>query len=118
MYTITTNRVRDKVAFVEGNERLVLSVDVDPLAIIGSLQGVVEDLKKLNDGSTGEEVLAVSTELGNRIFGEKQTEQLVTFYHGNEKQLFSVLTRYFTERLNKLIADKQKKIGRKKLFGR
>lgn len=118
MYTISTNHIRDRVAFVEGGERLVLTVDLDPFEIVGSMSGAIEDLKKLNNDSTPEEVMRLSVELGNKMFGEKQTEQLVEFYNGNEKQIFSVLTRYFTERLNKLIVDAQKKMGRKKLFGR
>ena len=118
MYTISTNHIRDKVAFVEGGEKLVLTVDVDPFGIVGQMNGVVEDLKKLNDSSSPDEVMRLSVELGNRMFGEEQTKKLVEFYHGDEKQLFSVLTRYFIERLNKLIVDAQKKIGRKKLFGR
>lgn len=118
MYTITMNRVRDKVAFVEGSERLVLTVDVDPLGVIGDLKNVIDDLKALNNDTTDEEIMRVAVELGTKIFGEKQTQKLVEFYNSNEKQIFNVLTRYFTERLNGLISDAQKKIGRKKLFGR
>ena len=116
MYTITTNHVRDKVAFVEGNERLVLYVDVDPFGVVGSMQSVVNDLRSLNDSTPDEEVLRIAKELGVKMFGEKQTEELMAFYHNNEKQLFNVLVKYFTERLNKLISDAQKKAGKKKLF--
>ena len=116
MYTITTNRVRDKVAFVEGNERIVLTVDVDPFGVIGDMQGVVSDLRKLNEDTPDEEVMRIATELGKRMFGDEQTERLIEFYNHNEKQLFNVLVKYFTERLNKLIADAQKRMGKKKLF--
>lgn len=116
MYTITTNRVRDKVAFVEGAERLVLTVDVDPFGVIGELQPIIEDLKKLNDSTPDGEILRLATELGTRIFGAEQMTKLSEFYGNNEKQLFNVLSRYFSERLNKLIVDAQKKLGRKKLF--
>jgi hypothetical protein len=118
MYTISTNHIRDKVAFVEGGEKLVLTVDVDPFGIIGELTGVIDDLKKLNDNSSPEEIMRLCRELGVKMFGEVQTQKLFEFYGGNEKQLFSVLTRYFIERLNKKIVEAQKKIGRKKLFGR
>ena len=116
MYTITTNRIRDRVAFVEGDERLVLTVDADPFGIIGDLQPVIDDLKALKNDTPDEEILRLATELGNRIFGAEQTKKLVDFYGGNEKQLFNVLSRYFSERLNRLIVDAQKKLGRKKLF--
>lgn len=118
MYTITTNRVRDKVAFVEGNERLVLTVDVDPFGVIGDMQGVVSDLRKLNEDTPDEEVMRLAVALSKKMFGDAQTERLVDFYHRNEKQLFNVLVKYFTERLNKLISDAQKRAGKKKLFKR
>ena len=88
MYTITTNRVRDKVAFVEGAERLVLTVDVDPFGVIGELQPIIEDLKKLNDSTPDGEILRLATELGTRIFGAEQMAKLSEFYGNNEKQLF------------------------------
>lgn len=119
MFTLSSNHVRDKVAFVEGAERLVLTVDVDPLGIIDEMTGIIEELKGIDEKSadTGE-FMRLAKKMSIFMFGEEQTEKLVTFYHGNEKQLFSMVTRYFVERLNGLIVAKQKKTSKKRLFGK
>lgn len=116
MFTLSTNSVRDKVAFVEGNERLVLSVCVDPVGFYDSMTGVIADLKKLNDESTDDDYFNVAQEMGRRMFGEQQTDELFRFYRGNKRQFFSMVTRYFLERLNVLITNKQKKMGRRRLI--
>ncbi len=119
MFTMSSNHVRDKVAFVEGAERLVLTVDVDPLGIIDEMTGIIGELKNLDEKTADDkEFLRLARKMGVFMFGEEQTEQLVTFYHGNPKQLFSMITRYFVERLNGLVVAKQKKIGKKRRFGK
>lgn len=116
MFTITTHHVRDRVAFVEGNEKLVLYVDVDPLAFVAEMQKSITELKELNDNSTDEDFLNAAKDLAVKMFGETQSQQLIEFYHGSAKQLFNVTSRYFVERLNGLISSKQKKLMKKKLF--
>lgn len=117
MFKLSSNHVRDKVAFIEGTERLVLTVDVDPLGIIDEMTGIISELKGIDEKSTDDaEFLRLARKMGVFMFGEEQTEKLVTFYHGNPKQLFSMVTRYFVERLNGLIVAKQKKVGKKRLF--
>ena len=119
MFTLSSNHVRDKVAFVEGSGRLVLTVDVDPLGIIDEMTGIIGELKGIDEKSTDDaEFLRLARKMAVFMFGEAQTEQLVTFYHGNPKQLFSMVTRYFVERLNGLIVAKQKKVGKKRLFSK
>ena len=117
MFTITTHHVRDKVAFVEGNEKLVLYVDVDPLGFVAEMQKSVSELKSLNDNSTDEEFLSAAKDMAVKMFGEDQAQKLIEFYHCNPKQLFNVTSRYFIERLNGLISAKQKKLMKKKLIG-
>jgi ribosomal protein S24E len=114
MFTLSSNNVRDKVAYVEGSERLVLTVDVDPIGFFDSMNGVIADLKKLNNESTDDDYMRVAVDMAHRMFGKEQTDALIDFYHGNKKQIFSMVTRYFLERLNILITEKQKKLGRKK----
>lgn len=118
MFTISTNHVRDKVAFVEGNERLVLSVDVDPLGFMDQMRSVIADLKTLDNNSTDEDFMRIADEMARKMFGDSQTEKLIEFYGGNQKQIFSVVSRYFVERLNGLISNAQKKAGRKRHFGK
>lgn len=119
MYTLTTNRVKDKVAFVEGSDRLVLTVDVDPLGIIDEMQRIIADLKALSDDSTDDDYLRIAKSMAGHMFGDKQTEQLWDFYDHNPKQFFNIVSRYYIERLNGLVVEKQKKMGRKKgLFKR
>lgn len=119
MFVLSSNHVRDKVAFVEGADRIVLTVDVDPLGIIDEMTGVIGELKALDEKNTEPgEFMRLARKMGGFMFGEKQTEELVAFYRGNEKQIFSMVTRYFVERLNGLVVAKQKKIGKKKRFGK
>lgn len=114
MFQITSNRIRDKVAFVEGNERLVLTVDVDPLGIIDEMRGVIADLKALNENSVDDDYMRVAEAMAVKMFGEKQKESLLDFYNHNPKQFFNIVSRYYIERLNGLVIAAQKKMGRKK----
>jgi hypothetical protein len=83
------------------------------------MTGIISELKGIDEKSTDDaEFLRLARKMGVFMFGEEQTEKLVTFYHGNPKQLFSMVTRYFVERLNGLIVAKQKKVGKKRLFSK
>jgi len=118
MFTISTNRVKDKVCFSEGDEKLILYVDVDPFMFVYDMQDTIADMKKLNDNSEPDEIMNAAKSLGIRMFGESQMEKLIEFYHGNEHQIFSVTTRYFVDRLKGLINEKQKKMTKKGFFRR
>lgn len=119
MFVLSSNHVRDRVAFVEGRDRIVLTVDVDPLGIIDQMTGIIGELKAIDEKNTEPgEFMQLARKMGVFMFGEKQTEELISFYGGNEKQIFSMVTRYFVERLNGLVVAKQKSIGKKKRIGK
>ena len=119
MFKLSSNHVHDKVAFVEGADRIVLTVDVDPLGIIDEMTGIINELKALDEKTVEPgEFMRLARKMGVYMFGEKQTEELVAFYGGNERQIFSMVTRYFVERLNGLVVAKQKSLGKKKRFGK
>ena len=50
-YTITLNRVRDRITIKEGNESLVLTVDCDSTAIVTRIRNAQESMLKVSNGN-------------------------------------------------------------------
>lgn len=106
---LSLGRVHDTIVIKEGEERLKLRVDVDPMRIMAGLSVAQQMLKTLNDESTEEEQLNAAKYFAVVIFGKEQAEQLCEFYRNDAACVISICGKYFSERLSKLIAKAQKK---------
>ena len=109
MYKLTLNRVHDSVAICEGDERLKLAVDGDPMRMVAGLAQAQKLMQQLNDESTDEEVNGAALYFATVIFGKEQAEQLMAFYHKDAGCVINVCGKYFGGRLGKLIEKAQKK---------
>ena len=111
-YRMSLNRVRDCVKLVEGKETLTLYVDADAMRIVPLIADARERiLMAIQD--TGEEREAKEKEaalyFASVLFGDDQALKLNEFYHGDISCIANVCSKYFTERLCRLITKAQKK---------
>lgn len=106
---LSLGRVHDTVVIREGEERLKMRVDVDPLRAIAGLSQAQKILQALTEESTEEEQLNAAKYFSIVIFGKEQTEQLCEFYRNDASCVINICGKYFSERLAKLIEKAQKK---------
>ena len=109
MYKISLNRVHDRVRITEGDERLDLRVDADPMRVVAGLNEAQRRLKAITDESTLEERNDSAVYFAGVIFGVEQAAKIMDFYHGDAACVINVCGRYFSERLAKLIEKAQRK---------
>lgn len=109
-YEITLNRIHDTVSIREGGERLLLSVEADPMRMVSGINKAKESLDNIDDGSDTEQVNNAALAFANAIFGLEQAEKLMNFYHRDGKCVLNVCARYFHDRLADKITKAQKKI--------
>ena len=111
MFSLTLNRVRDKITVKEGNEKLVLSVDSDARVIIVKIRNAQQNLvSAVKDTATDEQRETSTREFCQAIFGDAQTEKLFNFYNGDYSCVMTICGAYFEKRLRKKILKAQKKI--------
>ena len=110
MYKISLNRIHDRVRITEGDERLDLRVDADPMRVVAGLNEAQRRLKTITDESSEESRNEISLYFASVIFGAEQASQLMEFYHDDAACVINVCGRYFSDRLSKLIERAQKKI--------
>ena len=109
-YKITLNRVHDLIEVREGMEHLILRVDADPVWIvylINKLEPRLNSIKKEEEAK--QEAESIARELCSAIFGKAQMERLFELYNGDAICVISVCSKYFSERLVKLITKAQKR---------
>lgn len=106
---ISLGRIHDTVVIREGDERLKLRVNADPMRIMAGLNLAQQMLKALDEESTEEQQLNAAKYFANVIFGKEQTEQLSEFYRKDAGCIISICGKYFSERLSKMITKAQKK---------
>lgn len=109
MYKISLNRIHDRVRITEGDERLDLRVDADPMRLVAGLNEAQRRLKTITDESTAEENRDAAKYFAGVIFGAEQAAQLMEFYHDDAGCVINVCGRYFSDRLSKLIERAQKR---------
>ena len=109
MYKITLNRVHDTVLINEGNDKLKLNVDGDPMRMVAGLSQAQKLMQGLNDETSAEESRKAALFFAACIFGQEQAEHLLAFYHDDAACVIGVCGQYFKNRLNKLITKAQKK---------
>lgn len=111
MFSVTLNRVRDKITVKEGNEKIILSVDSDARVITTKIRRAQELLVQANKPETTEEERAAAAiEFSRAIFGADQTDELYKFYNWDYSCVITICGIYFEKRLRKKIAAAQKKI--------
>lgn len=109
MYKISLNRIHDRVRITEGDERLDLRVDADPMRVVAGLNEAQRRLKIITDESTVGERNNSATYFAGVIFGAEQAAQLMDFYHDDAACVINVCGRYFSDRLSKLIEKAQRR---------
>jgi stress response protein SCP2 len=110
MFKISLNRVHDKVEIKEGDEKIMLHVDSDPMRMVAGLSQAQKMLQELNKDSSDEETDKAAQYFATVIFGKEQAETLVAFYHNDAACVINVCGQYFSKRLGKLITNAQKKM--------
>lgn len=110
MFKISLNRVHDKVEIKEGDEKIMLHVDSDPMRMVAGLSQAQKMLQELNKDSRDEETDKAAQYFATVIFGKEQAETLVAFYHNDAACVINVCGQYFSKRLGKLITNAQKKM--------
>ena len=109
MFTFTLNRVHDRVRIVEGDEKLELVVDGDPMRMVAGLNEAQKRLRGLTESSPEEEQMGAARYFASVMFGEEQAQELIEFYHSDPACVINVCGRYFSSRLAKLIEKAQKR---------
>lgn len=109
-FTISLNRVHDRVRISEGGEHIDLLVDDDPMRLVAGLSQAQKGLQAINSESTDEDQVNAAQYFAQVIFGKTQAEQLLAFYHNDAGCVINVCGRYFTDRLSKLITAAQKRM--------
>lgn len=108
-YEITLNRVHDTVVIREGEDKLTLYVDVDPMRITAGLVQAQQNLQKWNEKTQAKQQREYALFFAGVIFGQEQAQELLAFYHNNAGCVVNVCGQYFSNRLRGLIEKAQKK---------
>jgi hypothetical protein len=108
-YNISLHRVYDRVRIIEGDERLELCVDADPMRMVAGLNDAQRRLRALTDESSDEQLRECALYFASVIFGQKQADALIDFYHGDPGCVIRICGQYFSGHLAEKIARAQKK---------
>lgn len=111
-HEITRNRVRDKICFREGGEKLELRVDADAMRIVVGLAQVQNMLKSITEESPEKDITDAARFFATVIFGETQAAQLMEFYLNDGGCVINVCGQYFKKYLLKKVTAAQKKQAR------
>ena len=109
-YEVSLNRVHDEIVIREGNDKIKLTVNGDPMYMVGGLNKAQKKMIELKDDSPDEEVIDCARYFASVVFGNEQAEQLLKFYANDPACVISVCGKYFKERLAGKIAKVQKKM--------
>ena len=110
MFTMSLNRVHDRVRIVEGDERLELRVDADAMRMVAGLNEAQRHLRALTEDNTGEQQKEAALYFAGVIFGGEQAKALMDFYHDDAACVINICGRYFSDRLAKLIEKAQRRL--------
>lgn len=106
---LSLNRVHDRVEVVEGNDRLKLYVDADPMRLVAGLNEAQKRLKTINEEMPEEERNEIARYFASVIFDNTQANELMDFYHNDAACVINICGQYFSRKLAKLITKAQKK---------
>lgn len=109
MYKLSLNRVHDTIQITEGDDKLKLHVDGDPMRMVAGLAQAQKKMQALTNDTPEEEAANAALFFAQVIFGEEQAKALMEFYHGDAGCVISICGRYFEQRLRKKITAAQKR---------
>ena len=112
MFKMSLNRVHDTVQIREGNEKLTLKVDADPMRLTAGLVQAGQVMKKWGDAEkvTVKQQREYALFFAGVMFGQEQAQKLLEFYHNNPGCVVNVCGQYFEKRLRKLVEKAQKRL--------
>lgn len=109
-YKASLGHVHDLIEIREGKERLPLRVDADPISIVRMINRLEPRMSSIQTNKESEkEVGEIAHEFCTTIFGDQQTDRLFEFYNLNADAVLGIISKYFTERLGRLITKTQKR---------
>ena len=109
-YAISLGRVHDRIIVREQNESLTLRVDADPHDLVKIMKRTEYDLRSLRKSEDiKKEAETISKKMCLTIFGEDQTQKLFDLYNGDGLCVLNVCSKYFTDRLGRLITKAQRR---------
>ena len=109
-YTVSLGRVHDLIRVKEQNESLTLRVDADAQDLVDAMKRSKHELIGLQkSGKVREDAGEIARRFCMAVFGEKQTGKLFDFYNGDGVCVLNVCSRYFSDRLGRLITKAQRK---------
>lgn len=109
-YEITLHQIHDRITVREGNDRLSLVVNGDPMRLVGGLNKAQKKMQELNESATDEQIIECAEFFASVIFGDTQAKELMKFYADDPGCVITLCGRYFKERLADKIAKAQKKL--------
>ena len=109
-YEVTLNQIHDIITIREGDERLKLTVNGEPMRMVAGLNKAQKKMKELNDNATDEQIIDCANFFASVIFGQEQAKKLMEFYADDPACVITICGRYFKERLAGKIAKAQKKM--------
>lgn len=109
MFTLTLNRVHDRVRIAEGDERIELRVEGDPMRMVAGLNEAQKRLRGLTEASSEDEQRDAALYFAGVMFGDEQARALMEFYHNDAACVINICGKYFSTRLAKLIEKAQRR---------
>ena len=109
-YTVSLGRVHDRIVVKEQNESLSLRVDADAQELVDVMRKAEPELNGLRVSKNArEDAGEIARHFCVAVFGEEQTGKLIEFYNGDGVCVLNVCSRYFADRLGRLITKAQRK---------
>ena len=105
---LTMNRVHERVTIKEGNEKLNLTVDGDPMRMVAGLSQAQKKLKAINGESTEQDTKNAAQYFAQVLFGQEQAQKLMDFYLGDAGCVINVCGQVF-QSISKQITRLQKR---------
>ena len=106
---LTLNRVHERVVIKEGGEKLILTVDGEPMRMVAGLSQAQKLLKALTKDSTEEETKGAALYFAQVLFGKDQAEKLMAFYIEDAGCVINICAQAFEKKIGKQITRLQKK---------
>lgn len=108
-HKISLGLVRDRVAAVEGNDKLELIVSERANTIMHKLGIAQKGLEALGNSPKDQDRERVALQFASALLGEKQAQELLSFYQNDPNCVIDWCGKYFSARLSKKITRAQKK---------
>ena len=107
---LTMNRVHERVTIKEGNEKLNLTVDGDPMRMVAGLSQTQKMLKAINGESTEQDTKNAALFFAQVLFGQEQSQKLMEFYMGDAGCVIGICGKVF-QQISGQITKLQKRKG-------